>query len=453
MIHVHMYTCTQNRRFYGIWRDSQAMSDRETPRSLPRRLSRDLTSSANRKSLNRRACQVAKVMRDRSETLKCAEKSCKQVRFGTFCAIHMVEKQDDCRPFPIPDKASSVCQNPRCSESFSFMNRRHHCRRCGLLYCGKCSNRSIAIPALKYSSPVRVCETCYEYEKHMNACQKHSSFIIKGGRLHKFMKGIAKNVSNQVKGSIKTSFKTLFKSFRDSPSKNTTSSSIHADKIKNEDESKDLSTVGHDVHVWIEIDPYRHENSRICWKNFTAPTTTKATTSMSTTTNTQTNSSTSSISFLTSPSKTRMSTVRHKMRHLRDVKTVTKGIQTQTLRSQYPETSEDDHLFLFSLIFEDRSIDFQSYGKKEYEAWLNGLNHAIAYSKLSPSAHPHALRTKILFPALSAEMKYSSEEARKEREAEEQYQSTVLTAREKFEKRQKDREARLKQLREWKTKK
>ena len=98
------------------------------------------------------------------------------------------------------------------------------------------------------------------------------------------------------------------------------------------------------------------------------------------------------------------------MRLLRDVKAITKGLETQTLRAQFADTNKSP-LLLFSLIFEDRSIDFQSYGEKEYEAWINGLRHAVAYSKLSPSSHPYTMRAKMLNPALNAEMKYNSDEA------------------------------------------
>jgi len=303
----------------------------ERSRSLPRRLSRDLTSAANRKSTNRRACEIAKVMRQRSETLKCAEKNCKHVRFSKYCTAHMIEKEDQCRPFPVPDKASSVCQNAACSDTFTFLNRRHHCRRCGLLFCGKCTNQSIQIPSLKYNAPVRVCDVCFEYEKLLSECNLHSRFAMKGGRLHKFMRGMAKNVTHNVKGSLKTSFKTLFKNFRD-PSSTTISNTSTDSK----------ETVGHDVRgvrayhtlmssnvtkystrtsrartqvkVWLEIDPYP-PNSRICWKNFISSSQENTTISESTnssdmTTSKTSNAVTAAASFLKSASKTRMSTVR-----------------------------------------------------------------------------------------------------------------------------------------------
>ena len=258
-------------------------------KSLPRRLSRDLTSAANRNATNRRAREFAKVMRQLSETLKCAEKSCVNVRFGKFCAMHMIEKRDECRPFPVPDKASTVCQNLSCSDTFTFLNRRHHCRRCGLLFCGKCANQSIVIPCLKYSAPVRVCDVCFEYEKLLSTCHLHARFAMKGGRLHKFMREIAKNVTHNVKGTLKKKFETMFKNFRD-PSTTATNSNASTE------ESSKKETVGHDVHVWLEIDPYP-QNSRICWKNFTPHSSQNVTISDSTDNSSSTSSETTASSF------------------------------------------------------------------------------------------------------------------------------------------------------------
>ena len=33
-----------------------------------------------------------------------------------------------------------------CDDKFSFMNRRHHCRKCGLLVCGGCSANKRYVP-------------------------------------------------------------------------------------------------------------------------------------------------------------------------------------------------------------------------------------------------------------------------------------------------------------------
>ena len=42
-----------------------------------------------------------------------------------------------CRRTWVPDEASSSCMG--CHEGFTFLNRRHHCRSCGELFCGECS--------------------------------------------------------------------------------------------------------------------------------------------------------------------------------------------------------------------------------------------------------------------------------------------------------------------------
>lgn len=46
----------------------------------------------------------------------------------------------------IPDNSATRCF--QCGESFSFLNRRHHCRVCGRIFCGSCSNNCIKIPTI-----------------------------------------------------------------------------------------------------------------------------------------------------------------------------------------------------------------------------------------------------------------------------------------------------------------
>uniref|UniRef100_A0ABI7ZL70 Hepatocyte growth factor-regulated tyrosine kinase substrate n=1 Tax=Felis catus TaxID=9685 RepID=A0ABI7ZL70_FELCA len=50
----------------------------------------------------------------------------------------------------------------RCRVQFGVVTRKHHCRACGQIFCGKCSSKSSTIPKFGIEKEVRVCEPCYE---------------------------------------------------------------------------------------------------------------------------------------------------------------------------------------------------------------------------------------------------------------------------------------------------
>ncbi|XP_017759321.1 PREDICTED: hepatocyte growth factor-regulated tyrosine kinase substrate isoform X2 [Eufriesea mexicana] len=53
-----------------------------------------------------------------------------------------------------------VCH--RCRVSFGMVQRKHHCRACGQVFCSQCSSKVSTLPKFGIEKEVRVCEVCYE---------------------------------------------------------------------------------------------------------------------------------------------------------------------------------------------------------------------------------------------------------------------------------------------------
>jgi len=67
----------------------------------------------------------------------------------------------------VPDALATKCTS--CAEPFTLTRRKHHCRRCGFVFCAPCVARNIFLhspnPELNYKSAVRVCSKCYDAER------------------------------------------------------------------------------------------------------------------------------------------------------------------------------------------------------------------------------------------------------------------------------------------------
>ncbi|KRX94914.1 Lateral signaling target protein 2 -like protein [Trichinella pseudospiralis] len=62
----------------------------------------------------------------------------------------------------VPDEECDGCS--LCEMKFSFIRRRHHCRCCGKIFCGRCTSNTLPLPALGYAKAVRVCDRCFDQQ-------------------------------------------------------------------------------------------------------------------------------------------------------------------------------------------------------------------------------------------------------------------------------------------------
>lgn len=59
------------------------------------------------------------------------------------------------------DNDSSTTRCHECKTGFTTLNRRHHCRNCGRIFCNDCSSKRAALKKLAFKKKVRVCDRCF----------------------------------------------------------------------------------------------------------------------------------------------------------------------------------------------------------------------------------------------------------------------------------------------------
>lgn len=65
---------------------------------------------------------------------------------------------DMAEPQWTPDKEVTTCLG--CQAKFDFIKRKHHCRRCGHIFCNKCCATKVQFHRMGFVDPVRLCTPC-----------------------------------------------------------------------------------------------------------------------------------------------------------------------------------------------------------------------------------------------------------------------------------------------------
>lgn len=70
---------------------------------------------------------------------------------------------DLAEPHWTPDAEVTNCVG--CNVKFDFLKRRHHCRRCGQIFCNNCCSARVQFHRMGFVDPVRLCGSCADLTK------------------------------------------------------------------------------------------------------------------------------------------------------------------------------------------------------------------------------------------------------------------------------------------------
>jgi FYVE/RhoGEF/PH domain-containing protein 5/6 len=77
---------------------------------------------------------------------------------GSAVAAAAQQSQPSLAPIWAGNHSAAECS--LCRAEFTFFRRRHHCRACGALCCGDCSEHERLLRHIDARDPVRVCDKC-----------------------------------------------------------------------------------------------------------------------------------------------------------------------------------------------------------------------------------------------------------------------------------------------------
>ena len=78
-----------------------------------------------------------------------------------------------------PDDNFRACVG--CNTMFGLFNRKHHCRRCGGVFCGDCATEKVIPMRLRFIDPVRMCGKCQKVARWENDYFNNYQMKLKTG--------------------------------------------------------------------------------------------------------------------------------------------------------------------------------------------------------------------------------------------------------------------------------
>ncbi|KAK9507449.1 hypothetical protein O3M35_007302 [Rhynocoris fuscipes] len=95
----------------------------------------------------------------------------------------------------VPDKEITNCTN--CSVKFGFTTRKHHCRRCGQIFCNDCCESKVELLRMCFVDPVRMCLNCESLTRKENKFFQKDLKLLTNGAIFLF-RGQSQNSSNSI---------------------------------------------------------------------------------------------------------------------------------------------------------------------------------------------------------------------------------------------------------------
>lgn len=94
----------------------------------------------------------------------------------------------------VPDEATNVCTG--CKQEvkqgmFGLTSGKHHCRRCGQMFCGKCTSRRKVVKGQEEEGKLRVCDGCFAFDDALADKVKSvdTAFLLAGADFLKHGRG------------------------------------------------------------------------------------------------------------------------------------------------------------------------------------------------------------------------------------------------------------------------